>query len=862
LLDTEKPENSTATIRPAQAADSAAVFALAQEFATSFRPEMEVFRASFGRLIENRDALFLVAVKSNCVCGYLLGFDHDTLFANGRVSWIEELMVIEERRREGIGAHLVERFEEWARSRGSRLVALGTRRAASFYRAIAYEESASYFRKLLCIVALAMALLCQTASADSSNLTFACDGGNDLYASIVKGGMQPDRFATAREAIEHARPETGVLLLADGYPGKRTVIDDDVLHLAHEKHLRLYIEYPQALPDLNFGTPRGVTWERAVVASDKFAPDHLPKLSILASHGCQFLPIETAEPDLVLARVAGYDRAVFGLPKTTMPLLFRTAQGDWVATTKLSNFITGRYAPAPQWLALWARVLADLASPGKAPRIVADPIVRATVSPDAAMPNDAGAQAVARYAQWIERSGLLIPASRQEQLLKLLGSGVETTMPASAGDPIGDGSFGLMEGFASQIQPDGTQLRRTPLRADCHAETAMALALGATLTHDDRSRAIAQNLLDFLYFKSSMRGGVRGNPKHPAFGLIAWGAGSPAWEVANYGDDNARTLLATMAAAACLKSDAYDAPMLEALLANLRTTGKLGFRGDRIDIPDLQKKGWRAYHDGSPVNYAPHFESYLWACNLWAYRHTGDREFLERAQTAISMTMRAYPAGWRSGSNIERARMLLPLAWLIRIDDTAEHRQWLSTIAADLLTDQQPCGAIRERLRNGSVGFFSAPASNEAYGTGETPLMQTDGDPVSDQLYTSGFALLGLREAAAATGDAKLRAAEDRSADYLIRIQTRSQRLPQFDGTWFRAFDYSRWECWASSADIGWGAWSIEAGWGQAWTAATLALREKQTNLWELTAESKIAQQSPRVRRLMKENGGEPVAAH
>jgi hypothetical protein len=365
-------------------------------------------------------------------------------------------------------------------------------------------------------------------------------------------------------------------------------------------------------------------------------------------------------------------------------------------------------------------------------------------------------------------------------------------------------------------------------------------------------------LLDFLYFKSGMQGGVRGNPKHPAFGLIAWGAGSPAWEVANYGDDNARTLLATMAASAALQSDAWDGPMLEALLANLRTTGKLGFRGDRIDIPALEHNGWRAYHEASPTNYSPHFEAYPWACFLWAYRQTGEREFLDRTVTPIGMTMHAYPDRWRWGSAIERARMLLPLAWLVRIDDTPEHRRWLSRVAADLLADQQPCGAIRERLREHHVGFFAAPESNEAYGTGETPLIQQNGDPISDQLYTSGFALLGLHEAAAATGDAGIKAAEDKLAGYLVRIQNRSQRMPSLDGSWFRAFDFGRWECWASSADIGWGAWSVEAGWGQAWSAATLALRARHTSLWDLAANSHIRDQLPHVRELMNQNNGGP----
>lgn len=699
-----------------------------------------------------------------------------------------------------------------------------------------------------------MSLISPIARGDaSSGLTFACDPSNDLYLSVVNGGRHPARFEMAEEAVEHAAPGTGVLVLAGGYPGKRTSLSDDVLKAAHSKRLRLYIEYPQSLPGLTLGVSHGVTWERAVVASDAFAAEGLAKLRILSVQGCQFIPVEAAKPDLVLARVAGYDTAVYGLPRTAMPLLFRDAQGDWIATTKLSNFVTGRYAPSSEWLELWSHLLATLELSGQVPRLVAEPGVRPAYSSDAALPKGAEAQAAAGYAHWALHAGLLIAPSRRDALYKLMQAGVETTSPPAADEPEGDGSLGIMEGFASQIQPDGNQIRRTPLRADCQAETAMVLALHATLAEDAQSHEVARNLLDFLYFKSGFQGGVRGNPKHPAFGLIAWGAITPAWEVANYGDDNARTLLATMAAAACLKSDTWNASMLKALLANLRTTGKLGFRGDRIDIPALEQNGWRLYHDGSPVDYSPHFESYAWACFLWAYQHTGQREFLDRAVNAIGMTMHAYPDGWRWRDNTERARMLLPLAWLVRVQDTPEHRQWLMHMASELLQSQQPCGAIEERL-----GRRGVPASNEAYGTAETLLVQEDDDPVSDQLYTTGFALLGLHEAAAATGDAKLKAAEDRLADYLVRVQNRSQRIPYLDGSWFRAFDFHRWECWASSADIGWGAWSVEAGWGQAWSAGTLAMRAKGTNLWDLTAGSKIRDQLPAVQSLMAQNIGGP----
>jgi hypothetical protein len=40
-------------------------------------------------------------------------------------------------------------FEQWAAARDCALVALATRRAAPFYRALGYEESAIYHRKIL-----------------------------------------------------------------------------------------------------------------------------------------------------------------------------------------------------------------------------------------------------------------------------------------------------------------------------------------------------------------------------------------------------------------------------------------------------------------------------------------------------------------------------------------------------------------------------------------------------------------------------------------------------------------------------------------------------------------------------------------
>ncbi len=81
--------------------------------------------------------------------GYLLGFRHLTFYANGPVAWVEEVVVRDRDRRRGVGRMLMDAFEEWAAGEGCALVALATRRAAPFYRDLDYEESATYFRKLL-----------------------------------------------------------------------------------------------------------------------------------------------------------------------------------------------------------------------------------------------------------------------------------------------------------------------------------------------------------------------------------------------------------------------------------------------------------------------------------------------------------------------------------------------------------------------------------------------------------------------------------------------------------------------------------------------------------------------------------------
>jgi GNAT superfamily N-acetyltransferase len=137
-------------IRPASLIDADQVARLAGELAQSFPFERAAFDRSFPAVLADDQACLLVAAQEEGPClGYVLGFTHLTFYAGGPVAWVEEILVRPQDRRQRVGEELMAAFGEWAAMRGCALVALATRRAAPFYQALGYEESAVYFRQVL-----------------------------------------------------------------------------------------------------------------------------------------------------------------------------------------------------------------------------------------------------------------------------------------------------------------------------------------------------------------------------------------------------------------------------------------------------------------------------------------------------------------------------------------------------------------------------------------------------------------------------------------------------------------------------------------------------------------------------------------
>ncbi len=136
-------------IRRASLSDADAVWPLARDFATSFTPERGAFDSAFPALLSHSETLLIVAVRGGVVVGYLLGTNHLTFLANGRVRWVAEVMVDAEHRLLGIGRDLMVEAERWASEIGAAYVSLASRRAGDFYLALSYEGSATFFKKTL-----------------------------------------------------------------------------------------------------------------------------------------------------------------------------------------------------------------------------------------------------------------------------------------------------------------------------------------------------------------------------------------------------------------------------------------------------------------------------------------------------------------------------------------------------------------------------------------------------------------------------------------------------------------------------------------------------------------------------------------
>ena len=677
------------------------------------------------------------------------------------------------------------------------------------------------------------------AQIKKTNVIICSDGPTDLTAILDINNYKYKVYANPLTAVKSAKKNSGVIFIANNYPSKRLNIDESVLKLAVKKNLKLYIEYPETSTFIPVGDSIIYTQlERAIVSTNRISG--VDSLDLIGIHNASVIQTLNQENLLIVGKVAGFDDAQYGISDIKPNSLLFLKGNNLIATTRLSNSITSRFGPVDHLKPVWEYIF-NWVSPETDWKFTTWPLqVAPMYGKNELLSSNSMDQAIRKGVEWFYNGRFFVDQSWNDLFLKRQGDGSDVAgPPLDLSLPSGDGSLGVLEGHLSRIQMDGSQIYRYWMRADCNAEVAYALS---TMKDSENNSKVATNLLDYIFKTSNLRGGNRNDPNSPSYGLVGWSTTHP---YVYYGDDNARVILGALGASARLGDSQWDKYIAENIIANFRTTGINGFRGERLADDDIMKKGVKFFADRDLVMAHPHFESWMWATYLWLYDKTGYKPLLEQSKKAIAITMKEYPNWkWTNGIQQERARMILPLAWLVRVEDTPQHREWLSLIADKLLENMDESGAIREELGASADGRYGATKANADYGKREAPLIAINGDPVADMLYTTNFGFFALNEAAAATGELKYIDAVSKIADFLVKIQVKSTTHPDLDGAWFRAFDYNRWEYWASNADAGWGAWGTLTGWTQSWIVSTLKLKQEGKSLWDLSKDSKIKEEA------------------
>lgn len=140
---------SLLTVRRATVADEFALFALVSRFPTTTPPSRDVFADALRQKLKDPDGFVAVAESGGSLVGYVAGDAHEAFYAGGKVAWVDEILVTEDARRQGVGRALMSEFEIWAENGRCKLIGLATRGAASFYEELGFKTSAGYFKRYL-----------------------------------------------------------------------------------------------------------------------------------------------------------------------------------------------------------------------------------------------------------------------------------------------------------------------------------------------------------------------------------------------------------------------------------------------------------------------------------------------------------------------------------------------------------------------------------------------------------------------------------------------------------------------------------------------------------------------------------------
>ena len=558
----------------------------------------------------------------------------------------------------------------------------------------------------------------------------------------------------------------------------------------------LYLEYASPLTQEEV-CPKGIDFQRLFVKKHHYLTLDLKPGAILDAHRTFYLP--AAFPDqeeiLSLGRICGTFQKVGDVLDEPVPVLSVASRyGGRIiySGVGMSRFTAKRYRPTAHWEHLLRRIVLFLIPE----KMRANYEGKASSIP---MPGKEtlGEKKAPKWSEQERREKYRIALQRNLQWYR--SSGV---MP----DPMG--TKGVYEQVHSDIDCFGRQKVVEWHRPDCNSQSALAFYLAGRALSRNEDQQTGLNIVNFLLshrFQDM-------DPDHQTYGFWSW------WEMksmqkyaeAIYGDDNSWPVFTLLKLYQMTGRKEYLERGLLTTEALLATQGIGGLRHARLNGVELNQKGkeWYARQNWEDAwgGSSPHYGANVLALYFYVYGLTGDERYLAVAEEGLSNMIRRYLdesyTEWVTSHTAGHARFLLTLASGFYYSQRTEFRDALEKVCDFLMAHQVECGAIQE---------WDNP-NRDTYGTAETGVFCENGEPISDQLYCTSFAVLGLWTTYKATGDEIYLDAFRRLADYLVRIQVQSDD-PRTDGGWMRGFDFEHWEYYGASGDIGWGAYAMETGW-------------------------------------------------
>ena len=348
------------------------------------------------------------------------------------------------------------------------------------------------------------------------------------------------------------------------------------------------------------------------------------------------------------------------------------------------------------------------------------------------------------------------------------------------------GNLGVFEGYTSIIDVTGRQWVMPALRGDCLGECSAVGALDYVIRGERIGREMAEGLIKTMLDTSKVRDCCQASQ---TFGSLFFDDSNRSV----YGDDNSRAAMGAILSEELLDNPKHAKKLLQLGYSLLRTTGPNGLRTPSLIHPkhfqDL--KTWGYYHENNYEKCHPHYQAFHWALNCQLYALCGDKRFLDSAVAAMQEANKCFPDFyWQNGATGDWCRILLPYAMLVEVDDTPEHRQWLDKVVKFFISKLNGYGTVPELMGKIELGHYPSPSCNADHGRGEAALVQFNGDPACDLLYSINYGFVGMHEAYMATGDPEYKKAVDAMAEFLCRIQAASTEQNYIDGAWLRGFDY------------------------------------------------------------------------